>query len=513
MRKRICLLLFAAALLMPLASCVLGRHGGETSTPAAQTSGAEAPPDPLGDILQEKAVHSTQLYSGDGYMIFVSPRENELVRVDTETGRSLALCGMPVYREFLVIEERIFFRDLDSGRICAVNTDGENLISYYSMPFCHGVMKNGVMYFLNTEDNFSNEAVLYIYDPLKGIWSTNLLSGCRLSPVRRTAVFGDDSLYYISGDAGAERVVCQALETGERTVVYTAEAAREGCLTELSFRGGALYFHDAAADAAFRYAASAGGVQRLEIDGDRICEVLPEGILFSSSEAGGSKLFFGNASGQTAEYQGGVVMAAGGSRALLRRTGEDGSDVLAVVKYPEDEVQEQMSGMMNRVVTDNSGNAVVFFYGSHTCYHVDLNSGRVCEYSVRPLYLDRLPIPRYLSEGTAESTVLSGFDRTEVTPQQFTRALATAVAGGDRLSIARLLTGMAELSAFPPIEMKSWTVSRDEAESGDNRVVYRIEYTPYAAADLLCLRSAPAIIRECKLTFELNEGAWRLVQP
>ena len=92
MRKRICLLLLAAALLMPLASCVLGRHGGETSTPAAQTSGAEAPPDPLGDILQEKAVHSTQLYSGDGYMIFVSPRDNELVRVDTETGRSLAAC-------------------------------------------------------------------------------------------------------------------------------------------------------------------------------------------------------------------------------------------------------------------------------------------------------------------------------------------------------------------------------------------------------------------------------------
>ena len=176
-------------------------------------------------------------------------------------------------------------------------------------------------------------------------------------------------------------------------------------------------------------------------------------------------------------------------------------------------MQEQMSGMMNRVVTDSGGNAVVFFYGSHTCYHVDLNSGNVYKYSVRPLYLNRLPIPRYLSEGTAESAILAGFDRTEVTPQQFTRALAAAVSGGDRLSIARLLTGMAELSAFPPIEMKSWTVSRDEAESGENRVVYRIEYTPYAAADMLCLRSAPAIIRECKLTFELNEGIWSLVQP
>ena len=446
-------------------------------------------------------------------MIFVSPRESELVRIDRETGRSLTLCDAPVYREFLVLEDRVFFRNTETGYICAVNTDGSNLLSYYQMPFCNGVMKDGVMYFINTEDNFENEAVLYSYEPLEGIWSTSILSGCYLSPVRRTVVFSDDAVYYISSTADAERIIRQSLDTGERTVVYTTGRSQTGCLTELYLSGDTLYFYDAAAGAICRYEDGDTEVQQLDLPGDRLYAVLVDGLLFASSEAGGSKLFFGNAAGQSAEYQGGVVMTAGASRALVRRSGDEGEDILAVVKYPEDEVQEQISGLMNYVATDNAGNAVVFFYGAYSCYYVDLNSGEIQEYEVEPLYLDRLPIDRYIAGEEEGPAVLAGFDLETTTPQQFARAFAAAVADGDRLSLAVLLSGRADLHAFPPVQMKSWRISRDETETDENRVTYLIEYTPYAQADMLYLQFAPAIISSCRLTFELNEDGWTLLPP
>lgn len=506
MRKRFLLLLLAAVMLSALTACrSTPESGGQTTTPVVTVSPNEEP-DPLDDIHQEKTVQSTQLWCHANKLVFVAPHDNRLTRVELSTGRTTAICDLPAYREFLVIEDRIFFRNLDTGELCAVNENGTELRRYFKMPFCRGAMKDSVLYFLNSDGADGGDAVLYTYNPLDGIWATAILSGCTLSPNRQTTVFIGDALFYLANDTGVDRLIRQTLETGERTVIYTASQAGSGRLTNLYAANNTLYFHDRSNGETYRYADGAPP-RSVTVAGDRIYAVLTEGILFGTVEAGGDRLFFGNTLGDYTEYRHGIVMAAGGPRALVRRT-SGGLDVLAMVKYPEDEAQTLFTGLISHVAADNAGHAVVFFYDTTAYTYVNLSAGKTEEFSMPAVELERLPAADYIAAGEKPHTVLAETDLTAIAPQQFVQLFATAAAKNDRYTLA-MLSG--DIGSYPPIRIKSWTISRSEQSSDEARVTYRINYALYTPADAWCMEYAPEIIRTGSLTFVQQEDGWHLL--
>lgn len=508
MKKSCVLLLSVIALLLSLSACrTVGASGSDTKAPE-QTSAPPTFQDPLDTIRQEKTVLFTQLWRRGSTIVLVSPLDNRLTSLDLTTGQSAAICDLPADREFLILENRVFFRNRDTGELCAVNMDGTELTTYYRMPFGSGAMKNGVLYFLGDPESVSGETLLYSYDPLNGVWSTTLLNGCALSPTRQTAVFLNDALYYIASDFGVERIIRQTIGTGERTVLYTVGRTGSGYLTELHVSHGTLYFHDRASNSTYSWIANGELLDRIEMAGDRLYAVLTEGLLFGSTEAGGEKLFFGNLIGHSAEYRSGVVMTTGGSRALVRRNGDNGEDQLAIVKYPEDEDQALLLGSLMDYRTDGAGNAVVFFHDSDTCTYVNLMSGQTQTVSVSPVALKVCPVEQYLLQ---PGTQLSADALQTATPQQLAQAFATAVARNDWHTLGVLLPD--GLHAYPTVRMKSWSVSRNEQTSTETSETYRIVYTPYAEADAWCLSYAPGILRSGSLTLVRDEAGWHLVQP
>lgn len=509
MKKSYLLLLTIIALLLSLTACrAIGTSGSETKAPEQTTTDPAAFSDPLDTIRQEKTVLSTQLWRRGSTIILVSPLDSCLTCLDLSTGESTTICELPAYREFLILEKRVFFRNLDTGELCAINMDGTELTTYYRMPFAHGAMKNDVLFFLSDAENISGETLLYSYDPLNGVWSTTLLNGCSLSPTRQTAVFLDDALYYIASDLGVERVIRQTIGTGERTVLYTVGRTGSGYLTELCVAHGALYFHDRSNDSTYCWKANSELLDRIEMAGDRLYAVLTEGLLFGSSEEGSEKLFFGNLIGNSAEYRSGVVMTTGGSRALVRRSGSNGEDQLAIVKYPEDEDQALLVGTLLDYRTDGAGNAVVYFYDSDSCVYVNLMSGQTQPVSVQPVSQTVCAIEQYLLQ---PGTLLDAKALQTATPQQLAQAFATAVSRNDWHTLAVLLPD--GIHAYPTVRMKSWNVIRNEQSSHETSETYRIVYTPYTETDSWCLSYAPTVIRSCSLTLVYENAGWRLVQP
>lgn len=508
MKKSCLLLMTVLALLLSLTACrAVGASGSDTKA-TEQTSAPQTFQDPLDTIRQEKTVLSTQLWRRGSTIVLVSPLDNCLTCLDLTTGKSTVICDLPAYREFLVLENRVFFRNLDTGELCAVNMDGTELTTYYRMPFGSGAMKNGVLYFLGDPESISGETLLYSYDPLNGVWSTTLLNGCALSPTRQTAVFLNDALYYIASDLGVERIIRQTIGTGERTVLYTVGRTGSGYLTELYASHGTLYFHDRASGSTYSWIAGSELLDRIEMAGDRLYAVLTEGLLFGSTEAGGEKLFFGNLIGNSAEYRSGVVMTTGGSRALVRRSGDNGEDQLAIVKYPEDEDQALLTGTLLDYRTDGSGNAVVFFYDSDTCTYVNLMSGQTQPVAVNPVSQTVCAVEQYLLQ---PGTLLSADALQTETPHRLAQAFATAVARNDWHTLAVLLPD--GIHAYPTVRMKSWSVSRNEQSSTETSETYRIVYTPYAEADSWCLSYAPGVLRSGSLTLVRDEAGWHPVQP
>ena len=493
-------------MLSALTACRSTPESGEQTTTPAVTVSPDAEPDPLDDIHQEKTVQSTQLWCHANKLIFVAPHDNRLTRVELSTGQTTAICDLPAYREFLVIEDRIFFRNLDTGELCAVNENGTELRTYFKMPFCRGAMKDSVLYFLNSDSTDGGDAKLYTYDPLGGVWATTILSGCTLSPNRQTAVFIGDALFYLANDTGVDRLIRQTLETGERTVIYTASQTGSGRLAELYASNNTLYFHDRSNGETYRYADGAPP-RSIAVAGDRIYAVLTEGILFGSAEAGGDRLFFGNTLGDYTEYRHGIVMAAGGPRALVRRT-TDGVDELAMVKYPEDETQTLFTGRISHMAADNAGHAVVFFYDTSAYTYVNLSAGKTEEFTMPAVELERLAAADYIAAGARPHTILAETDLTAVAPQQFVQIFAAAVAKNDRYTLS-MLAG--NIGSYPPVCVKNWTINRSEQSSDEARVTYRITYALYTQADAWCMEYAPELIRSGSLTFVQREDGWHLL--
>ncbi len=439
-------------------------------------------------------------------MIFVEPKEDLLVCADPVANTMTVLCEAPVYPEFIVTGNRILCRQLDTGRICSMNMDGSDVVEYYQLPFGCGAMLDGVLYFVDTETGMTNSGtVLYRYELASGMWSTSILPGNHLSPIRRTLVFEGETVCYISEEGGVYSVIRQALATGERTVLHTSSMP----ILERYGRDGILCFYDEAAGALMRFDGS--NRRAIAYEARRVYAVLSEGILFGKPNDQGTGLFFGNTAGSFAEFTGGVVMAAGGSRGLVNRIDDAGLDELAIVKYPEDRVFYHLNGKLNCVITDGEGHAAAFFYDINECYLIDLQLGTVRTCAAKPIFLHPVSPVQYVLETSKFVNVVGDQDLHDCTPRQVAEAFAQAVADGDHLSVNRILSEFCEPSAYPDVRMKSWNVAR--LESADkNKIGYEIVYTPYTEGDLRYLDWMPAGARNCLLIFDQQDGEWTLTE-
>ncbi|MBR5520121.1 MAG: hypothetical protein IKU55_05335, partial [Clostridia bacterium] len=467
---------------------------------------------PEDDLTEAETVFSSELYCDDAIAVWTTPRDNVLVCVDLQSGAQTVLSQGAVSPQFFVVGNRVIFYEQGSGRICAVNTDGGDYISYYQMPLSDGVMKNGVLYFIEDDDDFSTETVLYQYEPKAGIWSKLILPGSHRSPVYERVVFGDDSLYYIASDDSGERVVRQSLDNGDRRVIYQVDSQASGCVLELIYSAGSLYFRDSNAALFFVYNENDDSIRSLNVPGERVCAVMANGLITQSKAVDGDSLILSNAAEQSAEFQGGVVETIGVSRALVRRTTAEGRDLLALVKYPEDAVQGEITGEILRIVTDRNGHAVVFLYGESVCYYVDLNNGTMKEYPTDTKYLNRVSLARYITLDSIEHTVLSGHDLVEAEPQQIAEAFAKALNAGDRLSLAILLYDYGPLSAFMPFVFDGWELIPAASMSPEEKYVCRLNYTPYTEGDLSILDYAPEILRIGRLTLVSDGNCWMITK-
>ena len=514
MRKRGLLWAVIVLLLGSLFACA-PVPPAETTTAATTVPvqpGTTATIPPADDKLaEEKTVFSADLFCNEKIAVWVTPRDRSLVCVDLKTGEQTLLDSNAVYPEFFVVGDRVIFRELESGRICAVNTDGGNFISYYQMPLSEGVMKNGVMYFIGTGGDFSAETVLYQYEPLAGVWSTGILPGCYLSPNYDRVVFGEDTLYYIATDDLGERIVRQSLETGERCVIYQPAAPNANSVLSLNWSDGELYFYDITADSFFAYSEDKESMRAIGVPGERVCAVMDNGLVTQTKAVDGSNLVFSNPAGQYAVFRGGEIEAVGSSRALVRRMTVEGKDSLSLVKYPEDEVQGELNGEILNVITDHEGHAVVFLYGSSVCYLVDLNKGTMREFSTETRYLNRVSISRYIAMESIEHTVLSGHDLVEAEPQTIATAFAKALVNGDRLSLAVLLFDYGQIDAFPPMRFAGWDLIPATSVDATEKFVCRLSYLTYTAGDLHILDFAPEILRDNRLTLTNDGTCWMIV--
>ncbi|MBQ4048210.1 MAG: hypothetical protein IJC93_07580 [Clostridia bacterium] len=514
MRKRVLLWAVVVLLLGSLFACATVPPVETTTaaTTAPVQSGSPATTVPNDDHLaEEQTVFSATLFCDDEIAIWATPRDNALICLDLASGEQTILCDRAVYPEFFVVGDRVIFRELESGRICAVNTNGGNFISYYQMPLSKGVIKNGVLYFIDDEDNYAAEAVLYKYEPLAGVWSTGILPGCHLSPVYERVAFGETMMYYIAADDLGERVVRQSLATGERSVIYQVDSSRSGCLLSLTWSDGVLYFRDAAVESFFAYSEEDDAVRAIDVPGERICAIMDNGMVTQTVAAESSSLVFSNPAGQYASFRGGEIEAAGLSRALVRRTIAEGKDQLSLVKYPEDEEQGTLSGEILRVISDRAGHAVVFFYGSAVCHFVDLNKGTIREFSSETKYLNRVSLSRYVAMESIDHTVLSGHDLVEAGPDLIAAAFAKALAAGDRFSLAVLLYDYGQMDAFPPVRFAAWEMLPAASTAPDEKFVCRLRYTPYTEGDLSILDFAPEVLRDGRLTLTCDGVCWIIV--
>jgi hypothetical protein len=178
-------------------------------------------------------VRSENLYTDGRYIIFVNPVSKLLSRADIANGETVVLCYEQAWRDFFVVGDIVYFRELLSNTVCSVKKDGTDLKKYLKMPFTTGIIVDGVMYFINSED-YTNETVLYKYSIERGEWSAGALTGSRQSPMRNTVAFTDGGIYYISNSGGQAMNGCIGLYNySEKAISGLAERVIEGSVSYL----------------------------------------------------------------------------------------------------------------------------------------------------------------------------------------------------------------------------------------------------------------------------------------
>ena len=196
----------------------------------------------------------------------------------------------------------------------------------------------------------------------------------------------------------------------------------------------------------------------------------------------------------------------------MRRTADDGRDLLALVKYPEDEVHREFFCELLDVITDRAGHAVVFCYGESNCRYLDLNQGTIKEFASETRYLNRVDLKRYVALDSIEHTVLSGQDMVKAEPALIARAFVKALENGDRRSLAVLLYDCEIPESFPEICFRKCELVPASSTNPDEKYVCRITYTPYTDGDLSILNYVPEILSSGRLTLVSDGVCWMITR-
>lgn len=512
MNNRILCFLTALALLLPLCACS-GSSGPDETTASGTTSASvqTTTAAPGIDDTELGPILSTKLVCTSSSALFVDPQSCLLTMLDRAAGTTSAVCSERAWDEFFLVGGTVYFRSLDTGRICSVTVDGGVVTEYFEMPFRRGLIENGKMFFIDTE-NYTSDVVLYTYTPASGEWQTTMLTGCRLSPIRDTVVFGGGCLYYTALDGTENSVVRISLPDGARTVLYSVSAESSARVLSLTFANNKLYFHDRMLYGYF-CVNSSGDLSQYYIDGDRIFGVLSDGLLLGYSYNYDGNLLLGSSGGQTAECRGGDVLACGQSRALVHRWSQYGGDRVVVVKYPEDLEQKVISGTPLKLLAGADGVVALFIAESQKIIIIDISSGKTYSYPSQYTYLpESVELNAYLAGADVGEAPLgltpSDLALRSATAEELANVFATAVARSDRYTLMRLLGEDTELAAYMPTASASYTLSLNASSA--ERAEFTVTYKTYSAPDSFYRGFWPKSLSASILTLVRSQGVWKL---
>lgn len=506
LKKQIAFLLVSLFVLMLLAGCQTGNEPEDTGdTSGTKQSATSADNKNGGQPPATDPVLSSNLYVDENILIFVNPVNKRLSRVERDSGDISILYHSKVWDEFFVVGELIYFKELSSETICSVGLDGKKLEKYSRMPFYKGVMINGVMYFIADPD-YLHETVLYSYSLSDGAWSSTVLAGNIQSPMRRTIEFTTDRIYYTTVSGAKAGIMEYIFETQEKSIVFPRDSQSTARVSEIILSSGKLYFNNPIWDG-FYVLDRHKELSYYSVPGDRICGVLDDEILFSDA---GDILFRGNAAGQVSECIGGIVLADYSSKALILRGTSAGKDKIALVKYPEDVIQDSFEGIYYKTYK-NGGYALVFMYDWEFSYFVDMEQGDISQIQTGQLSLSEVSLDKYLEQAKNGGVIPSQDELKDALPMMLAKVFAEAAAQNDRITLNILLPKNNVLPPYSPVYLKSWKIEASEYENSETSIVYKIKFVPYSEMDLFFSDYWPGIFTSGTLALSRTDGSWKIV--
>ncbi len=451
----------------------------------------------------EETIYSTKLYVDDEQIVYVSPTTGYLMRTTRKDSKSTNLYEGTVWEEFLVAGGRILFRDTQTGHISSIKLDGNEYTKLFKMPFYHGIMRRGSLYFIDTS-NMVDETVLYVYTINDEKWSTHILAGNRQSCSRQTIVFGDDNLYYLSITDNTVSIISMNYENGEKRTIFTAARGERLAIPELFGSKGGIYYSDPFENR-FIYMGKDERPTYYPTGGDRIFAVITEGLLFAKSENYFGNLLIGNTEGQVTECKSGKVLSYHGARAFIQRLDVNGREYATLVKYPEDVEQIVIHGEIHTLITHDRY-ALAFFYDNNKSYLIDMAEAEAIEYELENPNPEEVTIDQYLSEGKDKNIVPSASSLLMASPGELVAVFTNAAVNNDRHTLIRLYGSEEKLPPYPDLYMKSYTVQK-ESDTGE-RIVYTIDYVPYSERDDVFLGYWPEVLDEGMIILIKTESGW-----
>lgn len=488
-----------ALLLLFVSACSNGGRPSETEpseTAAPSTSGAStaAPSEETGSGV------SSELYVSGETAVFVDPATGCLTRADITTGETRRLYPARTDGAFIAAAGRIYFRELDNGRICSVAMDGSDFRAYFKMPFSGGVYIDGKLYFA-AENESSGEYVLYTYQLSAGEWSSAILSGSEASDNRTTMLYADDAVYYIACAENTESVVKKDLLTGERKTVFISRGIGRGYIGELVPYADGLCFVDMYTDSLYTVSGDGSCALYSAARATRIFAALNDGMLYASERGRYDTMLMGNSEGLEAECLGGVVAAFGGSRALVRRSGS-----ICLVKYPEDELQTEIKGELICLLR-GSDCALAVMEGDPAYSLFSFSHGDVATLQGEAGSRQTVTPEKYLSADSGCLPAAELLDKASAAVRA--NVFASAASRGDAETLNMLLSGRDKIAPYPAVKAASYELTKLSADAESTE--FSVKYTYADPTDEVYAAFRPEILKSGTLRLELREGSWVFV--